>query len=224
MTRFVLELNTQFVAHSNDNVSEKQEAYLQQKFKLLGLTTPIRKSIQKPFLTKQNRPNKRELTKITTELWALPFREFQYAAIDLNRLYLCEIKEEDIQLFEHMITQKSWWDSVDLVSVHLVGTYFKLYPHHLFPTLDKWMASNNLWLQRACLLYQLKYKQNTSTEILEQVIVPLFNNKEFFLNKAIGWILREYSKTNPEWVIQFVETYQDELSNLSKKEALRLLI
>ena len=124
MTRFVLELKTQFVAHSNDKVSEKQEAYLQQKFKLLGLTTPVRKSIQKPFLTKQNRPNKRELTKITTELWALPFREFQYAAIDLNRLYLREIKEEDIQLFEHMITQKSWWDSVDLVSVHLVGTYF----------------------------------------------------------------------------------------------------
>ena len=60
MTRFVLELKTQFVAHSNDNVSEKQEAYLQQKFKLLGLTTPVRKSIQKPFLTKQNRPNKRE--------------------------------------------------------------------------------------------------------------------------------------------------------------------
>ena len=221
MMNFVTELNKSFYIHKNETVAEKQEAYLKHKFQLLGIKTPQRKELQKPFLSKNSRPKKENLSDITIKLWNLPSREFQYVAIDLNRLYLRQMQEKDIDIFECMITSKSWWDSVDLIAVNLVGHYFKLFPQNKFEIIDKWMSSENIWLHRTCLIFQLKYKQETDLELLAQIIEPLIGTKEFFINKAIGWILREYSRTNPEWVVEFVDKH--ELSNLSRKEALRLI-
>ena len=172
-------------------------------------------------MLKENLPNKKELPHIITELWSKPQREFQYFAIDLNRKYLKKIEFQDIELFELMITNKSWWDTVDLIATNLVGAYFKLFPEQIIPVTKKWMNSDNMWLQRTCLIFQLKYKEEIDTDLLTDYILQLKDTKEFFINKAIGWILREYTRTNPEWVIDFVNKH--ELSNLSKREALKLI-
>jgi 3-methyladenine DNA glycosylase AlkD len=118
-----------------------------------------------------------------------------------------------------MILQKSWWDTVDFIAVNLVGAYFKVFPHKRNVITQKWMASNNIWLQRSCLLFQLKYKELLDTEFLANTISSLLGSQEFFINKAIGWVLREYSKTNQEWVIHFVSNTP--LNSLSEREALR---
>jgi 3-methyladenine DNA glycosylase AlkD len=102
-----------------------------------------------------------------------------------------------------------------------MGEYFKKYPEQRIIYVRKWINSNNIWLQRCALLFQLKYKENLDTVLLGSVINSLLGSKEFFINKAIGWILREYSKTNPIWVIEFAD--KTALSNFSKKEALRLI-
>ncbi|MEZ7901603.1 MAG: DNA alkylation repair protein [Flavobacteriales bacterium] len=218
---FVTQLETDFRQQADRNIAVNQEAYLQNQFELYGLPTPLRKEIQKPFLLKENLPNKKELPHIITELWSKPQREFQYFAIDLNRKYLKKIEFQDIELFELMITNKSWWDTVDLIATNLVGAYFKLFPEQIIPVTKKWMNSDNMWLQRTCLIFQLKYKEEIDTDLLTDYILQLKDTKEFFINKAIGWILREYTRKNPEWVIDFVNKY--ELSNLSKREALKLI-
>ena len=218
---YVSLIGDQFEQNGNRKIAERQESFLKNKFQLFGIMTPLRKEIQKPYLTKQNLPAKADLTKITEELWAKSQREFHYFAIDLNRRYIKKIEFEDIHLFEKMIVNNSWWDTVDLIAINLVGNYFKLFPEQIQPVTLRWLETENLWLQRTCLIFQLKYKEAIDTKLLSDYVLLLKDTKEFFLNKAIGWVLREYTRTNPEWVLDFVGKY--ELSNLSRKEALRLI-
>ncbi|MGB6269221.1 MAG: DNA alkylation repair protein, partial [Olleya sp.] len=135
--------------------------------------------------------------------------------------YIKTLDKNDITLFEFMVANKSWWDTVDFIAVKLIGAYFKVFPDSRKVYIDKWLTSNNIWLQRSALLFQLKYKEAIDEELLAYTINHLLDTKEFFINKAIGWILREYSRTNPEWVLDFVN--KTDLNNLSKKEALRLI-
>ena len=118
-----------------------------------------------------------------------------------------------------MIINKSWWDTIDFLSPKILGKYFKLYPDEIEKNTQKWILSNNIWLKRSAILFQLKYKETLNIDLLNRIIIPLSNSKEFFINKAIGWILREYGKTNKEWVINFVK--KNKLSNLSNREALK---
>ncbi len=134
---------------------------------------------------------------------------------------LRNIEEEDILLYEYMITHKSWWDTVDFIAAVLVGAYFKAFPNKRNDITKRWMSSNNIWLQRSTLLFQLKYKETLDTEFLARTINNLLGSEEFFINKAIGWVLREYSKTNKDWVLKFAA--KTSLHSLSKREALRLI-
>jgi len=118
---------------------------------------------------------------------------------------------------EQLIVQKSWWDTVDGLASWIIGTYFQLYPQTVVGVTEKWMNSGNMWLQRTSLIFQLKYKKNTDTQLLSNYILRLADRKEFFIRKAIGWVLREYSKTNKQWVKNFIQT--NKLSALSYREA-----
>ncbi len=97
-----------------------------------------------------------------------------------------------------------------------------MFPEQRDKHVGRWLESNNICLQRSCLLFQLKYKDDLDTKFLSHIIQPLLGSKEFFINKAIGWVLREYSKTNPEWVMTF--TNKTVLSPLSEREAVRLIM
>ena len=118
-----------------------------------------------------------------------------------------------------MIINKPWWDTIDFLAPKILGEYFKLFPEEIDKNIQKWISSNNIWLQRSSILFQLKYKETLNTQLLTKIILPLSNTKEFFINKSIGWILREYSKTNKDWVLDFIEKHK--LSNLSIREALK---
>lgn len=221
MQTYLNTLTTEFQLNGNPTIAEKQKAYMRHKFEFFGMTAGERRVITKPFLVKAFLPEKAELNELVRELWAKPERDFQQFGLDLTFKYVKKIEEEDIALFEFMITHKSWWDTVDFIAVKLVGQYFKSFPEEKLLYVNKWLNSNNIWLQRTALIFQLKYKNEIDTKILTTAIHHLLGSKEFFINKAIGWVLREYTRTNPDWVIDFVE--QTELSNLSKREALRLL-
>ena len=112
-------------------------------------------------------------------MWAKPQREFQYFAIDLNRKYLKKLEFQDIELFEMMITTQSWWDTVDLIATNLVGTYFKLFPEQIIPITKKWMETDNIWLQRTCLIFQLKYKEDIDNQLISDYILLLNGTNEF---------------------------------------------
>ncbi len=120
-----------------------------------------------------------------------------------------------------MLTHKSWWDTVDFLAANVVGNYLKRFPEVKDDLVSKWLISDNIWLQRTCLLFQLKYKDEMDIRKLDEVITRVNGTNEFFINKSIGWILREYSKTNPGWVIDYVNNVP--LHSLSRKEALKVV-
>ena len=159
--------------------------------------------------------------KIIKILWEKPEREYQYFSQELLYKYHKKIDVDDIKIFEYMITHKSWWDTVDLISSKLVGEYFKIFPSERNKYINKWLSSNNMWLQRASVLFQLGYKKELDTDLLSYIISSLLGSDEFFINKSIGWILRQYSRVNPKWVVEFVE--KTELDKLSVRESLRLI-
>ncbi len=220
-SEFILTLKQAFEGAANLSIAEGQKAYMKNKFDFLGIKTPIRRALQQPFFEKNFLPQKTEALKDIKLLWNFKEREYLYFALEWFIKYKKQFDKSDIELMEYMVVNHSWWDTVDTISVHLIGNYFRKFPENRLEILHKWLNSGNIWLQRASILYQLKYKQDVDTDWMSHAILKLNGTKEFFINKAIGWVLREYSRTNPDWVLSFVE--QNKLHNLSKREALRLM-
>jgi len=221
MKEFIKILEIEFKKNANPEIAIGQKAYMKNNFDFYGIKTPDRRKIQKPFLVKKYLPPKKDLEKIVKTLWKKPEREYQYFSQELTEKYSKQFDKIDIKLFEFMIINKSWWDTIDFIAPKLVGEYFKLYPEQRNNHIEKWIVSGNIWLQRTAILFQLNYKVDLDKDFLAYIIHSLLGSKEFFINKAIGWILRQYSKTNPAWVIDFAN--KTDLNALSKKEALRII-
>lgn len=209
--------------HNNLEQSTGMAAYLKNKFKLLGIKTPERKLIQKQIIGKHGYPALEEIEIVVKELWDLPFREFHYLAIDLIVKYKNQVPEKTIELYHYMIINNSWWDTVDLIATNSVGTLVSRFPSLIESHINQWSLDKNIWLQRTAIIHQLKFKDKVNTALLTQYIEQSMETKEFFLNKAIGWSLRQHSRVDPQWVINFVNQHPG-LSNLSQKEALRLIL
>ncbi len=221
MISFIKTLEAGFERNANAQIAKEQKAYMKNHFEFYGVKSVKRREIQKPFLVKQYLPAKTDMEVIVKMLWLKPQRELQYFAQELVFKYIAQLEEQDIDLLEFMVTNKSWWDTVDYISAKIIGEYFKSFPDKRDEIIKKWLDSGNMWLQRSAVLFQLKYKDNLDTEFLSYVINYLLGSNEFFINKAIGWVLREYGKTNPAWVVDFAN--KTALSNLSRKEALRII-
>ena len=198
-------------------------AYLKNKFKLLGIKTPERKLIQKQIIDKHGYLALEEIEIVVKELWDLPFREFNCLAIDLIVKYKNQVPETTIDLYHYMLINNSWWDTVDLIATNSLGTLISRFPSLIESHLNKWSLDENIWLQRTAIIHQLKFKDKVNTALLTQYIERSMVTKEFFLNKAIGWSLRQHSRVDSQWAINFVNDHLG-LSNLSQKEALRLIL
>jgi len=214
-------LETEFTQNAHAKTAVAQAAYMKNNFLFLGIKTPLRREIQKPFLITEFLPPKNKAYIIVKTLWQKPEREFHYFAQELAFKYIKQLEKDDILLFEYLITHQSWWDTVDIIAPKLVGAYFKKFPNERDIYINQWLNSNNIWLQRSAILFQLHYKNKLDTQMLSYIINELKGSREFFIKKAIGWMLRQYSRTNPSWVIDFVAN--TELSGLSSREALRLI-
>ena len=127
----------------------------------------------------------------------------------------------DIPRLQALITDKSWWDTSDVLD-RIVGGIALRHPE-VNATLLDWSQSDNIWLRRVAIDHQLLRKGQTDTALLEAIIRYNLELKEFFINKAIGWALRDYSKTNPAWVRRFIDTYGDRMVKLSLREAQKYL-
>ena len=194
---------------------------MKDQFDYLGLPSPIRKELAKSFYAEHGYPTPEELRSVVEKCWHLTYREYKYFAMELMARMKKKAGHDAIFLYEKLITDGSWWDTIDHLAPVLVGYHFQEYPEERGKYLNKWIASDNIWLQRSCILFQLKYKSDTDTRLLSSIIIELKDSKEFFIRKAIGWILREYSKTDPGFVIRFVQNH--DLSGLSHREALKWL-
>ncbi len=221
MSEFVAELKEVFQREADPENAEKMAAYMRNLFPFYGVNSPRQKEIQRAFLKAKGLPSVDVAADLIKELWNEPPRELQYFAMRMADRYVKKTDAGFIEVYQWMVVNKSWWDTVDFIAAHLVGTHFKRFPGLIPEYTGRWMDSQNIWLQRTALLFQLKYKENTDTALLFHFIEKLADDEEFFIRKAIGWALREYSKTNPDAVLRFTSTHR--LSPLSKTEALRLI-
>ena len=221
MNDYIEAIEAEFLRNANPEIARQQIEYLRNKFDAYGLKTPIRREVQKPFLVKEFLPSKGNLEHLVKILLAKPQREYHYFAQELVQKYIKLCEKEDMVLFEYMVQTNSWWDTVDFIAVKLMAPYFAKFPATRKNYVVVWLASEDIWLQRCALLIQLNDKENMDRELLSYIIIYLLGSQEFFINKAIGWVLRNYSKTDPDWVIAFVKS--TDLEPLSRYEALRLL-
>jgi len=221
MHSYIVPLSKAFEKNRNEENAYFMKKYMKGQYEYFGIKSPERREIMRDFLKENGLPSVHELNEITMEFWNLPEREYQYVIMDILGKMAKKAEIDRIDLYEYLVENKSWWDTVDYIASNLVGVHFQKYPELIKPYTVKWLDSGNMWLQRTALLFQLKYKKSTDTNLLTEYILSLQGSKEFFINKAIGWILREYSKTNAEWVVEFVKKHQ--LAPLSHREALKWL-
>ncbi|XP_002741717.1 uncharacterized protein LOC100377502 [Saccoglossus kowalevskii] len=199
--------------------------YMRNQFEFFGIPTPVRKSINKEVFTMElDLTSTRELLQL---LWKQPEREYQHCGLDLAgrsvKLLNGSTRGDCIASMEclkTMVVTGSWWDTVDPLAT-TIGDLVRLRPQVLNPVVDSWIGDDNMWLRRVAILHQLKYKSDTDKDKLFRFCLLCGHEKEFFIQKSIGWALRQYFRHNPEDVKEFVKKNEDKLSALSKREALK---
>lgn len=195
------------------------EAYMKNRFPFLGIKKPQRAALTKAWIAEARTLSWSDTDALVRELWHKSEREYQYIALDLLMKWKSKAPKEAIDLFLFCIVTKSWWDTVDLIATNLVGTNFTKFPENKTHYITAWRNDPDMWLVRTTLIFQLKYKNETDKDLLASLIIQHADWKEFFIEKAIGWSLRQLAKFDEQWVIHFVQTQS--LSNLSKREALK---
>lgn len=214
---YILPLQKIYEANRDTAQAADMSRYMKNLFPFIGIEAPNRKEIFKQHLAKHGLPEYKELFPIIKSCYALPEREYHYFAIDLSGKFARKAGEEFIPAIEFMIAENSWWDSVDSVASNCTRDFFKRNIPLQIPVTRKWMNCGNMWLQRASVLFQLNYKNETNEKLLYKYILELKGSNEFFIQKAIGWALREYSKSNPQSVKKFLA--ENKLAKLSVREA-----
>jgi 3-methyladenine DNA glycosylase AlkD len=219
--QLVQQLESALERHRNDLEAEGMSRYMKYRFAYFGIKKPKRAVIQKEWFSliprELSQADKRELV---LELWQKEQREFHYVAMDFMAKWKeKEILLEDSNFIEFLLTNHSWWDSVDTLASNYLSRYLRVFPNQKEVIINSWRKSENMWLRRSCLIFQLRYKSETNFSLLKGLILELKCEKEFFIQKAIGWSLREYAKTNPKAVKEFVE--ESGILGLAKREALK---
>ena len=212
----LLDLITDFEENRNELLAESMSKYMQDKFRFLGVRGTTRTEIYKKYF-----PDARK-TKIidwdfVESCWNKEEREFQYVVVYYLKAMQKFLKREDISKLKYLIVTKSWWDTVDLLAKVIGSLVIRIEGYDQI--MLEWSKDSNIWLKRVAILYQLSLKEKVDKQILERILVGNLGDSEFFINKAIGWALRDYSKYNPEWVREFIKKNKDNMANLSIREA-----
>jgi 3-methyladenine DNA glycosylase AlkD len=204
-----------FRAAADPEKAMQMKAYMRDQFPFLGIPTPERKKLSRTFL--EEKSDSDSDWDFVFKCWNQPEREFQYLAVNYLSKLAPRLSADDVPKLRQLAVAKSWWDTIDGLDV-IVGDIAYRFPQ-VNDTLLLWSLDENFWLRRIAIDHQLRRKEETDTGLLEQVIVNNLGQTEFFINKAIGWSLREYSKTNPDWVRGFIDRHRHEMASLSIKEA-----
>ncbi|XP_019642393.1 PREDICTED: uncharacterized protein LOC109483750 [Branchiostoma belcheri] len=206
----------------------QMKRYMRDQFEFYGLSAPERRAIDKQVLDDLTSLEVESLRQLLRLLWQQPQREFQLCGTDLAiRCWQVLAGEEEgrcktsLDCVKELITTKSWWDTVDMLASNVVGEFVLRYPTTMVPVMEEWVEDENLWLRRTAILHQLKAKHNTNQGRLFRMCLQCCHEKEFFIQKAIGWALREHHKLHPQDVREFVQDNRHRLAKLSQQEALK---
>ena len=214
-------LITELENNRNELLAESMGKYMRDKFNFLGIRGPKRTELFKKYFPTARKTKAIDWNFIET-CWNKEEREFQYAVVYYLKTMQKFLKKGDISKLKYLVVTKSWWDTVDLLS-KIIGDVVNRNKELKTLMLEWSKKENNIWLRRVAILHQLSFKENVDKLLLETILEDNLSDGEFFINKAIGWALRDYSKVNPEWVRKFIEKNRSEMANLSLREASKYL-
>ena len=213
-------LYEKMIQHKNKEQAQKMSKYMLNKFEYIGIKTPERREIFKNFFKEYKNKEKIDW-EFVNKCWENKYREFQYVAADYLKNMKDKLTIDDIPKLKRLILKKSWWDTIDNLDMTIGALALK--DSNVNKILLEWSLDENIWLRRIAIDHQLLRKEKINTELLEKILKNNLGQAEFFINKAIGWALRDYSKTNPEWVKNFIEENKEKMAKLSIKEASKYL-
>ena len=213
-------LYEEMIQHKNEEQAQKMSKYMLNKFEYIGIKTPERRKIFKNFFKEYKNEEKIDW-EFVNKCWENKYREFQYVAADYLKNMKDKLTIDDIPKLKRLILKKLWWDTIDNLDMTIGALALK--DSNVNKILLEWSLDENIWLKRIAIDHQLLRKEKTNTELLEKILKNNLGQAEFFINKAIGWALRDYSKTNPEWVKNFIEENKEKMAKLSIKEASKYL-
>ena len=212
----LLDLITDLEENRNELLAESMSKYMQDKFRFLGVRGATRTEIYKKYF-----PDARKTKTIDWDFvencWNKEEREFQYAVVYYLKAMQKFLKREDISRLKYLIVTKSWWDTVDLLAKVVGSLIIRIEEYDQI--MLEWSKDSNIWLRRVAILYQLSLKDKVDKQVLDEILVNNLGDSQFFINKAVGWALRDYSKYNPEWVREFIKKNKENMANLSIREA-----
>ena len=219
MTKYT-DLRELFAQNNDSEKAESMAAYMKNRFLFYGLPTPKRRAVYRGFL-KEEEQKKVIDWDLLDRCYEDEHREFQYFVVDYLRAMQNFLTFDDVPRIKKYVKTKQWWDTIDGLS-GIIGD-IAFVDERISELMLEWSLDEDFWLRRIAIIHQLHKRDKTNTQLLAEIIVNNLGSTEFFINKAIGWSLRDYSKTNPEWVRNFLGAHGAEMDKLSIREASKYL-
>jgi 3-methyladenine DNA glycosylase AlkD len=213
-------LDRAFAEVRDPEAAVAMRAYMRDQFDFVGIQNAARTAIARDAVAGLAPPGPDDLLAFAHACWARPERDYQYVAAKLLRRHVRRLPASAIDDLRTLIVTRPWWDTVDELARNVVGPLVLAHPE-LVATMDDWIDDPDLWLARTAILHQGASKTETDADRLFRYCLRRAADTEFFIRKAIGWALRDYSKVDEVAVRRFVADHDTELSGLSKREALR---
>lgn len=217
-------VQSEFRKRANPNKAKAMAAYMKTKMPFYGIQKPDRVPVFREMKRQFAPRSRREYESAVRVLWNLPHREEKYAAVEYAVQHKPLITSASLPLYEELIRQGAWWDFVDAVAMLLVGRVLLEEPKPMRPILERWIDDPDLWIRRSAIICHNRLKGHTDRKQLFDFCLRRADESEFFIRKAIGWALRQYSYTEPMAVREFLLHNRDRLSGLSFREGARQLV
>jgi 3-methyladenine DNA glycosylase AlkD len=211
-------------ARANPEKATGMQAYMKTEMPFYGVQKPGRREIAKELCSRFPITNVAQYEAVVRALWSQPHREEKYLAIDVARAAKQFIGLDMVPLYRELIIDGAWWDFVDEVAIRLVGAVWRTERIALSPLMDQWIDHHDMWCRRSAIIGQIGHKDDTDEGRLLDYCSRRMHEREFFIRKAIGWALREHSKTAPELVREYLLANREDLSGLSYREGAKRLV
>lgn len=218
---FVAKLKSEFEALASPEYAEKQRDYMRGQFEYYGIQAKPRQAIVKQLMKSEGIFQGEDLIDFAELCYGEPTRDLHYAALQMIEKVVKKQEADFIDTLEFLVRENSWWDTVDPLA-KIIGMHFRVHPEQIKPYTERWTEGDNMWLQRVSIIFQLFYKKDTDTAMLFDYIRRHRYSREFFIQKAMGWALRQHSRTDVRAVQNFIAA--EDLPKLTVKEGMRLIL
>ncbi len=211
-----------FEANANPENAVKQKAYLKNQFEFLGIAKPARAKLERDFIKSTKLIEKEEVINIIFEVSKLGFREYLYTSQMIMQANYKRFSYKDVLDLTAITRDNQWWENTDGFQSFL-KKWFRDNPEYIKPFVLEFYQDENMWMRRLAIIAQLGMRDLTDFEIMKRAIKYNLKYDEFFIQKAIGWALRDYSKVNKTRVSEFIDSHQSQLSSLAIREGSKYL-